>query len=98
MQVSVIDCPDQELSIPSAFTPDGDGVNDEWVVGNIFTYESNVVEIYDRYGNRLFRSEGYSQPWDGRYEGKELPVGTYYYTITLDGGVAHYKGSVTILK
>ena len=98
VQVTIIDCPDQELSIPSAFTPDGDGVNDAWEVGNILTYENNVVEIYDRYGHRLFRSEGYNQPWDGRYEGKELPVGTYYYTITLNDGAAHYKGSVTILK
>ena len=98
VRVTIIDCPDQELSIPSAFTPDGDGVNDVWEVGNILTYESNVVEIYDRYGHRLFRSEGYAQPWDGTYQGKELPVGTYYYTITLNDGVAHYKGSITILK
>ena len=98
VRVTVVDCPEQELNIPSAFTPDGDGVNDEWEVGNILTYESSVVEIYDRYGHRLFRSEGYDQPWDGRYQGKELPVGTYYYTITLNDGVAHYKGSVTILK
>ena len=98
VQVRIIDCPDQELAIPSAFTPDGDGVNDVWEINNILTYENNIVEIYDRYGHRLFRSEGYSQPWDGRYQGKELPVGTYYYTITLNDGVAHYKGAVTILK
>ena len=98
VQVVVIDCPEQELSIPTAFTPDGDGVNDTWEVGNILTYENSIVEIYDRYGHRLFRSEGYEQPWDGRYEGKELPVGTYYYTITLNDGAAHFKGSVTILK
>ena len=96
--VTTIACPDQELSIPSAFTPDGDGVNDVWEVGNILTYENSVVEIYDRFGHRLFRSEGYIQPWNGTYRGKELPVGTYYYTISLNEGVAHYKGSVTILK
>ncbi len=98
VQVTIIACPEQELSIPSAFTPDGDGVNDVWEVGNIVTYENSVVEIYDRFGHRLFRSEGYTQPWNGTYQGKELPTGTYYYLISLNEGVAHYKGSVTILK
>ena len=98
VRVTIIACPDQELDIPSAFTPDGDGMNDVWEVGNILTYENSVVEVYDRFGHRLFRSEGYAQPWNGTYQGKDLPVGTYYYTISLNEGVAHYKGSVTILK
>ncbi len=99
VQVTIIACPDQEISIPSAFTPDGDGVNDVWEVGDILTYENNVVEIYDRFGHRLFRSEGYTpSPGMVPIGGKELPTGTYYYTISLNEGVAHYKGSVTILK
>ena len=99
VRVTVVACPEQELSIPSAFTPDGDGVNDVWEVGNILSYESNTVEIYDRYGHRLFRSDDYSQqPWDGTYENELLPVGIYYYTISLNDGATHYRGSVTILR
>lgn len=98
VQVAIIDCPDQELDIPNAFTPNGDGDNDRWEVGNLFTYDSSVVEIYDRYGHRLFRTEGNEPAWDGRYQGKELPVGTYYYVIVLNDGSTSYKGSVTILR
>ena len=97
VRVVVIDCPNQELDIPNAFTPNGDGNNDEWTVGNLGTYENSVVEVYDRFGHRLFQSAG-EQAWDGRYQGKELPVGTYYYSIVLDNGSASYKGSVTILR
>ncbi len=98
VQVVVIDCPDQILDIPNAFTPNGDGDNDLWEVGNLFTYESSVVEIYDRYGHRLFRAEEDGAAWDGTYQGKELPVGTYYYVIVLNDGSTSYKGSVTILR
>ena len=98
VRVVIIDCPDQELDIPNAFTPNGDGDNDLWEVGNLFTYERSVVEIYDRYGHRLFRAEGDGPAWDGRYQGKELPVGTYYYVIVLNDGSTSYKGAVTILR
>ncbi len=98
VRVELVDCPNQTLDIPSAFTPNGDGDNDLWEVGNLFTYDRSVVEIYDRYGHRLFRSEGDPQSWDGQYQGEELPVGTYYYSIVLNNGLASYKGSVTILR
>jgi gliding motility-associated-like protein len=98
VQVTIIDCPDQVLDIPTTFTPNGDGKNDLWEVGNLFTYDRRVVEIYDRYGHRLFRSEEDGPAWDGRYQGEELPVGTYYYVIVLNDGSTSYKGSVTILR
>ena len=98
VRVVVTDCPDQELDIPNAFTPNGDGDNDFWEVGNLFTYERSVVEIYDRYGHRLFRSENPENAWDGRYQGKALPVGPYYYVIVLNDGSTSYKGSVNILR
>ena len=98
VQVVIIDCPDQVLDIPTTFTPNGDGKNDLWEIGNLFTYDRRVVEIYDRYGHRLFRAEADGPAWDGRYQGKELPVGTYYYVIVLNDGSTSYKGSVTILR
>ena len=98
VRVVIIDCPDQVLDIPTTFTPNGDGKNDLWEVGNLFTYDRRVVEIYDRYGHRLFRAEDDGAAWDGTYQGKELPVGTYYYVIVLNDGSTSYKGSVTILR
>ena len=98
LAVSVIECPAVALEVPSGFTPDGDGTNETWVIENISDYEQRVVEIYDRFGHQIFRSEGYQTPWDGTYQGELLPVGTYYYLIILNGGEITRKGSVTILR
>ena len=98
LAVSVTDCPTVALEVPSGFTPDGDGTNETWVIENISDYEQRVVEIYDRFGHQIFRSEGYQTPWDGTYQGELLPVGTYYYLIILNGGETTRKGSVTILR
>ena len=98
LAVSITDCPTVALEVPSGFTPDGDGTNETWVIENISDYEQRVVEIYDRFGHQIFRSEGYQTPWDGTYQGKLLPVGTYYYLIILNGGETTRKGSVTILR
>lgn len=72
------------IFIPDGFTPNADGTNDTWVIDNIFLFPECEVEVYNRWGELLFRSVGYGTPWDGRYDGKELPVGTYYYIINLN--------------
>ncbi|MEM8965621.1 MAG: gliding motility-associated C-terminal domain-containing protein, partial [Bacteroidota bacterium] len=93
--VNAIDC---QLVIPSGFTPNGDNINDTWELQNINTFEQKLVEVYDRYGHRVFFSDNYNSAWDGSYEGDQLPVGTYYYRIELDEGSQSYKGKVTILQ
>ncbi len=98
IRVNVLDCTNLELEIPTAITPNGDQVNDTWLIGNIQYADNVVVEIYNRYGLQLYRSEGYAEPWDGTYENNSLPAGTYYYMINVDGGTQIYKGSVTILR
>ncbi|NNC83089.1 MAG: gliding motility-associated C-terminal domain-containing protein, partial [Flavobacteriales bacterium] len=74
------------LEVFSGFTPDnGDGVNDEWLIGNRELFPAMVVSVYNRWGDQLFISEeGYPTPWNGTYENKPLPVGTYYYIIELN--------------
>ena len=86
--------------IYSGFTPDGDGVNDDWVIDNTSGYPHMNVRIYNKDGQELFRStDGYRQPWDGTYNGRQLPAGTYYYIIRLnDQKDRTFKGTVTILK
>ncbi|WKN29866.1 tandem-95 repeat protein [Porifericola rhodea] len=98
LSVNVRECSNLELEIPTAFTPDGDQVNDFWQIGNIQYATNVVVEIFDRYGKQVYRSEGYRQPWDGTYENSPAAVGTYYYFINIEGGLQSYKGSVTILR
>lgn len=90
-----------ELDVPSGFTPNDDGMNDLWVLGNTDLYPSIVVEIYNRWGELLFRDDrGYGRPWDGNYNGNPVPVGTYYYVIEINEPdfQASMTGPLTILR
>ena len=61
-------------------------------------YPECVVEIYNRLGQMLFRSSGYLKPWDGKYNGLDQPVATYYYVIKLRPDLKAIGGSVTIVR
>jgi gliding motility-associated-like protein len=86
------------VSVPNAFSPNGDGINDVWVIKNLSDYPQSTVEVFDRYGQIAYRTTGYSKPWDGTKAGKPLPVGVYYYIIRVKEGEAPLTGSLTILK
>ena len=86
------------LTIPNAFTPNRDGVNEIWEIGNIENYPDARVEIFNRWGNLIFTSNGYGTPWDGTYKGEDLPVATYYYMIYLDRLEKPISGHVTIIR
>jgi gliding motility-associated-like protein len=83
---------------PNAFSPNGDGINDKWMISNLSDYPGSYVEIFNRYGQRIFYSAGYNDPWDGTLSGKPMPVATYYYVITLKNGFQPLTGSVTIIR
>ncbi|MBA3663732.1 MAG: gliding motility-associated C-terminal domain-containing protein [Bacteroidetes bacterium] len=87
--------------IPNIISPNNDGKNDFWRLDfiNVF-YPKAEIEIYNRWGEQLFKSTGYSNAWDGSYKGSPLPVGAYYYTINLNDSPDSkpYKGTVTLLK
>lgn len=84
--------------IPNTFTPNGDGINDIWNIQYLSTYTDCTVEIYNRYGNKVYSSIGYAVPWDGRYNGSDLPVGVYYYIINRKHNQKLLSGSVTIIR
>jgi len=87
------------LLIPSGFTPDGDLVNDDWELVGINQYPNCQVEIFNKWGNSIFTSTGYTTAWDGTVNGSPLPVGAFYYIIHLnDGSSDPLKGTVTIIK
>jgi gliding motility-associated-like protein len=89
----------QNIKIPNTFTPNGDGVNDVWNIGDLQFYPNCTVDIYTRWGRQLFQSRGYGQAWDGTYNGQPLPVGTYYYVIGLNDGTAtRLSGYVVIIR
>lgn len=88
--------PDSSLRIPNAFSPNGDGINDRWVIPGLLGYPDCKMEIFDRYGQVVFTNTGYTIPWDGRRNGKDVPIGTYYYVIRTS--LRNYSGWVFIVR
>jgi gliding motility-associated-like protein len=88
------------IFIPNGFSPNGDGPNDVWEIDFIEYFPECQVEVYNRWGQLLFISVGYQIPWDGKYEDKEVPIGTYYYVINLNNPLFPdaYTGPLTILR
>jgi gliding motility-associated-like protein len=87
--------------IPNAITPNGDGKNDYWNLDFIKNFYPNaMIEVYNRWGEKVFSSVGYATAWDGTYQGHQLPIASYYYVITLNDPKYPdpFKGSVLIIR
>jgi gliding motility-associated-like protein len=84
--------------VPNAFSPNGDGINDRWRIQYLESYPGATVDVYNRYGQLVFTSVGYSVDWDGTVNGNPLPIGTYYYVINPKNGRKIISGSVTIIR
>jgi len=85
-------------NIANTFTPNGDGINDYWNITGIENYPSATVQVFTRYGQKIFESRGYSTPFDGTYNGKQLPAGVYYFIINLNANCSLLSGSLTIIR
>ncbi len=85
-----------EPIIPTAFSPNGDQINDTWNIKNIELHGNVSVEVVSSSNLKVYSSNSYTEPWDGRYLGSVLPNGTYFYVITTS--FSRYTGSLTILK
>lgn len=81
-------CDENQMNISEAFTPNGDGINDTWVISNIENYPASVVRVFNRWGAEIFTARNYQNDWDGHAKGNSstLPAASsYYYQIDLDG-------------
>jgi gliding motility-associated-like protein len=89
------------LILPNAFSPNSDLVNDEFKAIDNSKVELKELSIYDRWGNRVFTAEHFSQSWDGKYKGVVADVSTYFYMIKykclLTGKEILMKGDVTLI-
>jgi gliding motility-associated-like protein len=88
------------IFVPNAFTPNGDGNNDVVYVYSTMIKSINFY-VYDQWGEMLFKSTSQSVGWDGTYKGTREPVGTYVYyldAIMNDGTKANKKGTITLLR
>jgi gliding motility-associated-like protein len=87
------------LIIPEAISPNNDLVNDVLNIGNADLYPRIEILIFNRWGQLLWKSEeGYPKPWDGRSNGRVLPVDSYHYVIDLHNGMKPIMGDITIVR
>lgn len=89
---------DQSLVPNNVITPNGDGKNDTWVIKNIDQYPNNKVSIYDRAGRLVYSKTGYTNNWDGIWNGKQLNEDAYIYVIEPGNGKRMIRGTVSIIR
>lgn len=97
--IDVNERPLPEIEIYNTFSPNGDNINDTWVIKNIEKYENNYLEIYNRNGNLIYSQENYQNDWDGTFNDNPVPAHVYFYILNL--GVPDEKirnGHVTIIR
>ena len=82
----------------NTFTPNADGENDTWYIGNIYKYPDNTLDIYTRNSKLVYHADSYLNTWDGKSFGIDLPAATYYYVLDLGEGSDKYHGTVTIIR
>ena len=88
-----------KISIPIQFTPNGDGINDTWEIGNMVdVYPTARIQIYDRYGKLLAEYQGSEDGWNGEYNGTKLPSTDYWYVINIEEIDMQYTGHFTLIR
>jgi gliding motility-associated-like protein len=86
------------LIISNVMTPNGDGENDTWNIINIENYPNTQVTVVNNQGQQVYISPAYDNTWDGTFNGKPLPDGTYYYFLKFATGGKVYSGAISIFK
>jgi gliding motility-associated-like protein len=95
-----VTCDSLDFFIPEGFSPNGDGINDFFVIRGIQAFPSNDFVIYSRWGVKLFEQHAYNNSWDGTssfgftFGTDLLPVGTYFYILHLNDGSDAMKGTI----
>jgi gliding motility-associated-like protein len=88
-----------DLAMPSGFSPNGDGKNDLFLVHGLESYTNNKIVVVNRWGNTVFKAEPYRNNWNGlNSSGEEIPDGTYFVVLTINGGEIILKGFVDIRR
>jgi gliding motility-associated-like protein/uncharacterized repeat protein (TIGR01451 family) len=82
------------------FSPNGDGTNDLLKINNLEDYPGNSIEVFNRYGNKIFEAQGMTDgnSWDGTRNGEQVPTGTYFYILDLGDGSEIRKGWIQLIR
>ena len=99
VSIKVIDI--TRVEVPNAFTPNGDGINDEFRIKITGWFRLNNLRIFNRYGQMIFETRDLSREWKGYFNSNPVAVGTYYWTlegIDIHGSILRKSGSVTVIR
>ncbi len=90
---------DYKMTFPNVFSPNGDGLNDKWVIDNISSYPDHTLTLLDRSGRVLKQVRNYLNDWDGTVNGLPLEIGTYYFIMKFEkGSNIMKKGFITLVR
>ena len=88
----------KDIFVPTAFSPNGDGINDTWRIPFLNSYTGAEVKVYNRYGQLVYLAAGSEVNWDGRFKGKPLPSGSYVWMISIASLKKFIHGSVMMVR
>ena len=91
---------DQDCELPTIFTPNNDGINDQLIIPCIGSglFNNNKLIVFNEWGDEVYSAEPYDNSWDGTYEGQSLPVGTYFVIFEIGNGQAPIRGFLTLQR
>ncbi|MEE2953562.1 MAG: gliding motility-associated C-terminal domain-containing protein [Bacteroidota bacterium] len=85
--------------IPNVFTPNNSGENDTWNLDKAFLFSDSFIQVFGRFGRKVFESIGYLEPWDGKnMSGNDVSSGTYFYHIEIGNGYKPIQGNVSVIR
>ena len=89
---------DASCKIPTIFSPNNDGINDEFIVPCLSTdqFPTNEVAIFNEWGDEVFRQARYQNDWQGTYKGEDLPSGTYFWIVDFGDGATPKSGFLVL--
>lgn len=88
---------EDSIMITNLITANGDGINDTWAITDVNLLVGTEVKIWNVYGQEIYQNDAYQNDWDGTFNGKPLPNGTYYYWVRLGVYNTEHKGTITIV-
>jgi gliding motility-associated-like protein len=103
-EVTVAVKTDVEIGIPGGFSPNGDGINDGFVIVGLDQFPDNTLQVFNRWGTMVYSAEPYNNNWDGSSTesgvlvGGELPVGTYFFILDLGNDSSPIRGTFELKR
>jgi gliding motility-associated-like protein len=97
-EITVNVIPGTDLVFYNSFSPNGDGANDFFYIGNVDQYPNNTLDVFNRYGQKVFTKTGYNNDWNASYLGTDLPSGVYFYIFDTNAAPGKFRGEVSIIR